>query len=99
MIGTSRKLSSARISSISSSPLTWGSWMSVITRSGSKARAASSATRLSVTAFGLMPMRGEQVAEQLDVQRIVLDNQDLGQIRSPHRRVTDRLGDDEQSDK
>jgi len=29
-----------------------------------------------------MPVRGEKVAEQLDVQRIVLDDQDLGQLAS-----------------
>jgi hypothetical protein len=28
-------------------------------------------------------MRGEEVAEQFDVQRIVLDDQDLGQIITP----------------
>ena len=38
-----------------SSPLTCGSWMSVITRSGEKLRAASSALRLSVTASGSWP--------------------------------------------
>ena len=30
----------------------------------------------------LMPVRRQKVAEQLDVQRIVLDDQDLGQFAS-----------------
>ena len=34
-------------------------------------------------ALGFMPMRREQVAEQLDVERIVFDNEDLGQTCFP----------------
>ena len=63
-----------------SSPLTCGSWISVITRSGEKLarrveRVAAVGHRL-----GLVAVRGEQVAEQLDVEGIVLDDQDLGQF-------------------
>jgi hypothetical protein len=35
-----------------------------------------------------MTMRGQQIAEQLDVQRIVFDNQDLGQSASPISSLT-----------
>ena len=82
MIGTLASCSSLRIMRIRSSPLTCGSWMSVITRSGAKLarrveRVAAVGHRL-----GLMAVRREQVAEQLDVEGIVLDDQDLGQFAS-----------------
>ena len=68
-----------------------------MTRSGWKARAASSANAAVGHALGLMAMRREQVAEQLDVERIVFDNEDLGQ-RFPS--LPDcRLGDDAHTSK
>jgi hypothetical protein len=62
--------------------------MSVMTRSGRSSRAAPSALRLSVTASGWWPCARQQVAEQLDVQRIVLDDQNLGQAAFPQTRDT-----------
>ena len=52
--------------------------MSVITRSG--LNAARRRQRLAAVGhpLGLVAVGRQQVAEQLDVQRIVFDNQDLG---------------------
>ena len=55
IIGTRASFLSLRIIRMRSRPLTWGSWMSVITRSGESSRAASIALRLSVTALGSWP--------------------------------------------
>ena len=76
MIGVFDELSSSRISRISSSPLTCGSWMSVMTRSGEAARRVQRIAAVGHR-LGLMAVRREQVAEQLDVEGIVLDDQDL----------------------
>ena len=41
-----------------------------------------------------MAMRREQVAEQLDVEGVVLDNQDLGQLIHPQTSICNDLGHD-----
>ena len=54
-----------------------GIWMSMTTRSGAKARARS--TRLAAVAhrLGFIAVRAQQVAEQLQIEFVVLDNEDF----------------------
>ena len=92
MIGTSPNSSSARSSSHQLEPADVGQLDVGDDQVGLEGRAPHPApARLSVTGLRLVAMRREQVAEQLDVEGIVLDNQDLGQTILPIALTTDGL--------
>ena len=54
-----------------------GIWMSMTMRSGAKARARRNRLAAVAHRLGLIAMGAQQVAEQLQIELVVLDNQDF----------------------
>ena len=98
MIGTSFSSSSARSISISSMPVTNGSWMSVMTRSGLKVRAVSNASLLSVTGSVSWPCAVRRSQNSLMLRALSSTTRILAKLVTPNHSLT-QISDVEPQDK
>jgi hypothetical protein len=76
MIGMGFSSSSAFICSMISRPVMCGIWMSMMTRSAER-RGRAPPPRAVAHRLGLVAVRAQQVAEELQIEFVVLDNEDF----------------------